>query len=296
MISLKQIQYACSLAEHKHFGKAAQHSNVTTAALSTAIAEMEKQLGFVLFERDNKKVLITKLGHQVIEKYHNILLEVKDIYDLKKTLEEPLSGHLSLGIIPTIAPYLLPLILPTIIQQYPDLELEIFEEQSHVLVEKVKKGEIDTAILALPYPLGGLLSLSFLYEKFFLILPKSHLLAKQKTIDSSSIPLDKLLLLKDGHCLKEHALAACHLAENDSINAEATSLATLVQLVDNDMGMTLVPEIAIEQLVRNHPNLAAIPLKEKGPHRSLAFILRPNYPQLDNLQLLKQIVLQSLKV
>ncbi len=296
MISLKQITYFLAVAKTLHFKKAAELCSVSQSALSTAISEMEKQLGFQVFERDNKKVLITPIGVQCLEKAHNIKLQMDDLRQLGQDLKLPLSFPMSLGIIPTIGPYLLPRVLPSVRQQYPDFQLSIIEEQSHVLVNMVRNGELDTAILALPFDVEGLLAFEFWEEDFYWITHRDDQLAMQKEITSNELKQSHLMLLKDGHCLKEHALAACKLPSSETDTSLAsTSLNMLVQMVAGRMGTTLVPAMAIDQLLSGNAELKAVHLNEPGPHRKIAFITRPNYPGLKNVELLMQVFHQKLK-
>jgi len=286
MISLKQIIYALAIKRNLHFKKAAEECSISQSALSTALAEMEKQLGFQIFERDNKKVLITPLGREVLEKARSIKLQMDDIQHLADAHKTPLSTPLSVGIIPTISPYLLPVILPALQSKYPDLQLNVSEQQSHVLVDQVRRGIIDTAILALPYDIQGLLAFKFWQENFFWLSHVDDNLAEKTSIAADDIDSTRLMLLQEGHCLKDHALAACKLSHIASRNLSATSLSTLVQLVAGKMGSTLIPQMALKSLVENNPDLKAIPLAESGPHREIAFIVRPNYPGLNNVEIL----------
>lgn len=296
MISLKQIRYALAVEEFLHFKKAAESCAISQSALSTAITDMEKQLGFAVFERDNKKVLITPLGEQVLVYAKNIYVQMNDLMSLAGQMLKPLSGNLSMGIIPTIAPFMLPLMLPSIQQQYPQLDLSIEEDQSQVLVRKVLEGQLDCAILALPYDCTGLLTFSFWQENFHLITHKNDPLSKKTGVKAEALLASNLMLLKDGHCLKDQALQVCSIHSASTYEASGTSLSTLVQLVAGALGTTLVPEMALKQLVDNNPQLAAIPIDEPGPHREIAFIVRPNYPGLDNIELLKGLIRQQLDV
>jgi len=286
MISLKQLIYALAVERTLHFKKAAESCSVSPSALSTALNEFEKQLGFQVFERDNKKVLITALGRQVLDKAKSIKLLMDDMDILGEDQSKPLSGPMSIGIIPTISPFILPIILPALQKDYPELALDISEEQSHVLVEQVRNGDIDVAILALPYKIDGLLSFKFWKENFYWISHFDEKQSQQKLIKAVEIDTDELILLKDGHCLKDHVLSACHFEGNSWINLNATSLTTLVQLVAGKMGSTLVPEMALESLVNHNSGLTKVALDEEGPHREIAFIVRPNYPRVNGIELL----------
>ena len=296
MISLKQINYVQAVAKTLHFKKAAELCSVSQSALSTAVIEMEKQLGFQIFERDNKKVLITPMGAQCLEKFHAIKILIDEVEQLGQALKSPLSYPMSLGIIPTIGPYLLPSVLPAVRHQYPDFQLRIVEEQSHELVNKVKDGELDTAILALPFNIDGLMAFEFLEEDFYWITHRDDQLAEQKEITSNELKQSKLMLLKDGHCLKEHALAACKLPSSDTDTLlESASLTTLIQMVAGHMGTTLVPAMALDQLLSGNSELKAVHLNEPGPHRKIAFIVRPNYAGVKNIELLIELFRQKFK-
>lgn len=294
MISLKQIHYALAVERTLHFKKASEACSVSQSALSTALAEMEKQLGFQIFERNNKQVLVTALGKQALEKAQQIKLLMDDMGKLGHPQQEPLNTTMSLGIIPTICPFLLPVVLPALQAEYPGLNLHISEEQSHVLVEQVRVGDLDAAILALPFRCDGLLTFKFWAEDFYWITHANDDLASKPELSNDELDPHRLMLLKDGHCLKDHALAACHLSDISAHHLSATSLNTLVQLVANGLGNTLVPEMALPQLVENNPKIAKVPLAEPGPHREIAFVVRPNYPRLENIELLMQLFQRQL--
>ena len=295
MISLKQVIYALAVEKTLHFKKAAEACNVSQSALSTALLEMEKQLGFQVFERNNKKVMVTPLGREVLEKAKIIKLQMDDLSKLSRNQSEPLSYPISIGMIPTIGPYILPMVLPTLNEQYPDLQLGVVEDQSHVLVDMVRSGDIDTAILALPFDCSGLLTFEFWQEDFYWVTHCDDTKGHQSEIASDELDFAKLMLPKDGHCLKDHALAACKLAtENTSHSLGATSLATLVQLVAGKVGTTLVPQMALEQLINTNSSLSSVHLREPGPHRKIAFIVRPNYARLNDIEHLMALFKEQL--
>jgi LysR family hydrogen peroxide-inducible transcriptional activator len=295
MISLKQIHYALAVERHLDFKRAAEECNISQSALSTALSEMEKQLGFQVFERDNRKVLVTPLGQQVLERARSIELQMDDLKKLADSQLEPLSTPLSLGVIPTIGPYLLPRVLPALQDQYPHLELDILEDQSAEVLDQLRRGALDAAIIALPYNCEGLLTFPFWQEDLLWIVHADDANAGLQSASVDALAQSHLMLLKDGHCLREHALSACKL-ENDSAHSfSATSLSTLIQLVAGKMGSTLVPEIALEQLVNGNDRLVKIPLEEPGPHRELAIAIRPNYPGTANVEALVQLFREELK-
>jgi LysR family hydrogen peroxide-inducible transcriptional activator len=295
MISLKQIHYALAVEKHLHFKNAAEACHVSQSALSTAITELEKHLGFQVFERDNKKVLVTPTGRQFLERAALIGQQVDDLEHLALTQKQPLSYPMTLGVIPTIGPYLLPRVLPELRQEYPHFPLRLIEETSAVLVDMVRKGDIDSAILALPYALDGLLSFEFWQEDFYWITHRDDAHAGQTEITSDKLNASQLMLLKEGHCLKDHALAACRLQAPESLRAfGSTSLHTLVQMVAGKMGSTLVPEMALETLVNPSDELKAVHLNEPGPHRRIAFVVRPNYTGMASIEVLRRVFREGL--
>ena len=295
MISLKQIRYALAVEKHLHFNRAAEECSISQSALSTSIQEMEKQLGFQIFERDNKKVLVTPLGKELLEKARAVYQQMNDIARMADDLREPLSTPLSVGMIPTIAPFLLPRVLPAIREQYPKLQLSVVEDQSHKLVEAVTSGELDTAILALPYDCRGLLTFTFWKEDFYWVTHRDDPEAGKQEVHAAEMADSNLMLLKEGHCLKEHALSVCKMSSQSSYSLGGSSLNTLIELVAGKMGTTLVPEMALEQLLGNKPELVYRHVDEPGPHREIAFILRPNFPTFHNIEQLMELMKSSLE-
>ncbi|MCJ8319030.1 MAG: LysR substrate-binding domain-containing protein [Colwellia sp.] len=295
MISIKQLHYALAIEKTLHFKKAAEACNVSQSALSTAINELEKQLGVIIFERNNKQVLVTNTGQQILDKAKKVKLELDELLQISQINKQPFASPMTIGVIPTVGPYLLPKVLPEVRKQYPSFKLKIIEDQSHVLVEKVRVGEIDAAILALPYPIAGLMNFDFWQEDFYWVCHKDECPTKVEEITSEELAIEKLMLLKDGHCLKEHALAACQLQNNkQESDFDSASLHTLIQMVAGKLGTTLVPQMALDQLIYNESELRAIHLNEPGPHRTLALIIRPNYVRTNELTILKDIFTQQL--
>tara|TARA_R110001583_G_scaffold12280_7_gene54650 strand:- start:9873 stop:10775 length:903 start_codon:yes stop_codon:yes gene_type:complete len=295
MISLKQLHYALAIEKTLHFKKAAEVCNVSQSALSTAINELEKQVGVTIFERNNKQVLVTNLGQLILDKAKRVKLELNELLQIAQTNKQPFFSPMTLGVIPTIGPYLLPKVLPEVRRQYPSFKLKIIEEQSHNLVDMVRTGEIDAAILALPYPIEGLMSFDFWQEDFYWVCHKDECPKKVQEITSEELEIDKLMLLKEGHCLKEHALAACRLQnKKQDSDFDSASLHTLVQMVAGKLGTTLVPQMALDQLTYNESELRAIHLNEPGPHRTIALVIRPNYVRTNELTMLKDIFTKQL--
>ncbi len=295
MITIKQLGYALAVDKTRHFKQAAELCSVSQSALSTAISELESQLNIQIFERDNKKVLVTPMGEQILQKARSINLQVNELYQLCQNQNAPLSYPMLLGVIPTIGPYLLPKVLPEVRKQYPDFQLTITEEESGSLLEKVRSGEIDTAIIALPYATEGLHTFTFWEEDFYVVTHRSDKLANLIEISSQELRDVPLLLLKDGHCLKDHALAACKFPATEMKQSlSGTSLNTLVQMVAGHMGATLVPEMALDQLIYDSAEIKAVHLNEPGPHRKIAFVTRLNYAGTGNIEILMALFRQQL--
>ncbi len=296
MISLKQIHYALAVEKSLHFKKAAELCHVSQSALSSAISEMEAQLGGQIFERNNKHVFVTSFGQKVLCRARDIKLQLDDLMLMAQSEGVPLTSAMSIGVIPTIGPYLLPKVLPEVRRCYPEFPLKIVEDQSHNLVEMVKDGELDTAILALPYDTAGLNCFTFWQEDFYYVSHKDSCPKNNAGITSHEIELDHLLLLKEGHCLKDHAIAACQLkSQSQKPEFDSTSLHTIIQMVVGQMGSTLVPEMALSQLIHDESELKAIHLDEPGPHRQIAFIARPNYVRTSDIETLMALFKKQLK-
>lgn len=299
MVSFKQITYALAVAKYKHFKSAAQSCHVSSSALSTAVSELESHLGLQIFERDNKKVLITPMGEEFLKLASGIKMQMDELQYLAGRMKGAMNYEMSIGLIPTIGPYLLPKVLPKVREVFPELKLNIVEEPSHLLVEMVRSGELDTAILATPYPLDGLHAFEFHAEDFYIITHKEAPYDSKTEISNEEVKKLKLLLLKEGHCLKDQALSVCKLApENDAgktYSLFGTSLYTLTQMVASGMGSTLVPHMALKQLLSSHEDLTAMHLSEKGPHRKIAFITRPNFTGVKDVEKLTNLFQECLK-
>ena len=268
MISLKQLHYALAVEKTLHFKKAADACNVSQSALSTAIIELEKQLGTTIFERNNKQVLITHHGQLILSKAKSVKFEVDELLQISQSNKQPFINPMTIGVIPTVGPYLLP----------------------KILADMVRRGDIDAAVLALPFPIEGLMSFTFWQEDFYWVSHKDECPSQLKEITSEELEIDKLMLLKDGHCLKDHALAACSLQnENQDRDFDSASLHTLIQMVAGKLGTTLVPHMALDQLIHSESEIRAIHLNEPGPHRTISLIIRPNYVRTNEITMLKDI-------
>lgn len=296
MITLRQLEFALSVAKYKHFKRAAEECNISQSALSLGIAELEKQLDTQIFERNNKQVLITPIGEEILERAKRIFSEVNDLTTRAQTHQTPLAYPMTIGIIPTIAPFLLPKVLPALRSQFGNFQVAVVEEQTERLLEKVRYGTIDTAIIALPYNTDGLLTFEFWQENFLAIFSADDNYANQLTVDADTLLDSNLMLLGEGHCLTNHALSVCHLDKNKVKNSFSdASLTTLVQMALSGMGTTLVPEMAVKQIRQQNPDIVSIPLAEAGPHRRLAFVTRLNYARVDDVNLLGKIFAEALQ-
>jgi len=295
MISIKQLTYALAVDKTLHFKKAAELCHISQSALSAALTELEKQLGLQIFERDNKKVLVTPIGRVVLNQAQNIMMQVEDLKHLADSQKAPLSFPITVGVIPTIAPFLIPAIFPVLNERFPQAQINLVEEHSDILVDLVRNGEIDTAILALPYLCEGLLTLEFWQEDFYWVTRKDNEHAQQKEITIDEINQSKLMLLKDGHCLKDHILELCKLSEQTANHGfGASSLTTLIQMVQGNLGTTLIPAMAKKQLISGNKELSIVHLDEPSPHRRIAFVFRPNYTRLSSIEALIEVCKKTL--
>lgn len=295
MITLRQLEFALAVAKYKHFKRAAEECNISQSALSLGIAELEKQLDTQIFERNNKQVLITPIGEEILIRANRIFSEVSDLVTRAQSHQTPLAYPMSIGIIPTIAPFLLPKVLPSLLEHFPQFGLTVVEDQTERLIDKVRYGTIDTAIIALPYATEGLLTFEFWEEDFLAVFAPNDRHASLRQVDADTLLDSNLLLLGEGHCLTDHALSVCHLDKGrvkDSFSD--ASLSTLIQMALSGMGTTLVPQMAIDQIRQQNPNAAMIPLIEQGPHRRLAFITRLNYARVDDVNLLGKLFADAL--
>lgn len=278
--TLKQLHYLVALRTHGHFGRAADACFVTQSTLSAGIKELESLVGVTLVERTKRVVRFTPLGTRVAEKAQRILREAEELADLVRAAGKPLSGELRMGVIPTIAPFLLPTLLPRFRERWPDLKLYLREEPSPAACDSLHRGLLDCVLLALPYRCGDIDSAILFDDRLFVAFPPSGGDPPPATVTPAAIDEDKLLLLEDGHCLKDHALAACNRPE---LRAEAailgTSLHTLVQMVDNGLGMTLIPEMAIKAGILDNTRVVARPLAADHPSRRIALVWRKGSPR-----------------
>jgi len=285
--TIKQLQYLVALHEHGHFGRAAEAMFVSQSTLSAGIRELESLLGVTLVERSRRVVRFTPLGNAVVAKAHRLLREAEELADLVQASGKPLSGELRMSVIPTIAPFFLPRILPRLRRERPALKLYLREETSGDAVESLHHGRADCVLLALPYATGEVESEHIRDDRLFVAFPKDDPRDPPDSIPASMIDENHLLLLEDGHCLKEHALSACNRPElRASATMIGTSLHTLVQMVDNGLGMTMLPEMAIDAGILHETDVVARPLRARNASREIALIWRKNSPRSEEFKLL----------
>jgi LysR family hydrogen peroxide-inducible transcriptional activator len=285
--TIKQLQYLVALHEHGHFGRAADASFVSQSTLSAGIRELESLLGVTLVERSRRVVRFTSLGEQVVEKAHRLLREAEELSDLVQAAGKPLSGTLRMSVIPTIAPFMLPRILPRLRKERPELKLLLREETSADAVESLQHGRVDCVLLALPFATGEVESAHIADDPLYVAFPKDDPRDPPASVDPAMIDEGRLLMLEDGHCLKEHALAACNRPElRASAAMIGTSLHTLVQMVDNDLGLTMLPKMAMDAGILDGTQIAARPLKSNNASREIALIWRKNSPRSEEFKLL----------
>jgi LysR family hydrogen peroxide-inducible transcriptional activator len=285
--TLKQLQYLVALRDHGHFGKAAEACFVTQSTLSAGLRELESLIGITLVERTRRVVRFTPLGNNIADKAQKVLREAEELSEMAKAAGKPLSGEMRMGVIPTIAPFLLPRILPRLRTDWPDLRLFLREETSSAACESLQRGKLDCVLLALPYSCGEVDSEELFDDQLFLAMPAEAGINSGEKILPGAIDESQLLLLEDGHCLKDHVLAACNRPElRAGARMMGTSLHTLVQMVDNGLGTTMLPEMALEAGILSDTSLIARPLEADHPARTIALAWRKNSPREKDFRLL----------
>jgi LysR family transcriptional regulator, hydrogen peroxide-inducible genes activator len=274
MASLKQLRYFEAVARLGHFGRAAKHCAVTQPALSMQIQELESELGLQLLERRPRGVQLTVQGREIARRAGRILAEVRDLGDFARQQASLLSGSLHLGVIPSVAPYVLPPLLPLLRDRYPDLDLHIRETQTQALLDQLLDGSLDLLLLALPVKDQQIETIRLFEDRFLLALPRKRRTKGLVRATPDLLKEDRLLLLEEGHCLRDQALAFCQLRQVDSIKTfGASSLSTIVQMVANGLGLTLLPEISIE-VETKRANVRLMRFAEPEPSRVLGLAWR----------------------
>ena len=245
--TMKQLEYLAALADTRHFGRASERCHVTQSTLSAGIRDLESVLGTAVAERSNRRVLITRVGMQIAERAKALLRDAEEVMEMARAGHSPMTGEMRLGVIPTIGPFYLPRVLPALRERFPELTLYLREEQTAPLLARLEDGELDVALIALPYDVGDLTTEVILEDEFLFACDRAHALAGAREVSLDALAGERLLLLEEGHCLRGHALDACRLGDRRArAQFEASSLHTLVQMVAAGIGVTLVPRLAVD--------------------------------------------------
>ena len=291
--SLRQLRYLVNLAERLNFRQAAEASFVTQSTLSSGIKELETLLGVQLVERDTRVVRITPVGDDIVARSRGLLAAAQDLVAVAQGAAEPLTGLLGLGAIPTIAPFLLPGLLPAMRRRYPKLQLYLREDLTERLLERLRAGQLDMAMIALPYETGELVVRELFKDEFWFVAREDDPHAKDKAVAVKQLDPGQILLLEEGHCLRDHAITACgaRLANAES-RIEATSLNTLIQMVEGGLGVTLLPEMSLKAGVLKGTKLIARPFSPDVPARTVALVTRPGSPRRRDFELLADFMIE----
>jgi LysR family hydrogen peroxide-inducible transcriptional activator len=272
LLNTKDLKYFLAVVELEHFGQAAERCEVSQPTLSAQIKKLEEVLGVTLFERSNRSVMVTEIGNQIAVHARKILREVDTIKDIADCSRDPLAGKFRLGAFPTLSTYIFPKIVPQVKATMPSLRLILLEEKTDALINKLKLGELDAALLALPIHEDSMVSHTLFEDPFMLAVPEGHELANHERVDQKALTQYRLLLLEEGHCLRDQSLEVCKLhgiAEDQDF--KATGLETLRQMVKAGTGMTFMPNIAIHE---SDPGIQYVPFKPPAPSRTIGLVWR----------------------
>jgi LysR family hydrogen peroxide-inducible transcriptional activator len=297
-VSLTELRYAVATADERHFGRAARSCSVTQPTLSAQIQKLEKTLGVKLFERSSKSVHLTPIGEEIVAQARLVLDATEKILDLVQSRREPLSGPLRLGVIPTLSPYLLPWLVSPLRKAYPKLQLIFREMKTSELLDELAHHRLDAGILALPIHAPGIVHSAVFDEPFWLLAPSAHPIAAKKKVSESDLAGMRVLLLDEGHCMRDQALAICSesdaSADSDQGDFRATSIETLRHMVASGMGCTLLPALAITDAERNGRGVAAIPFSPPPPVRHMALAWRRTHPRASDFAMLSKFIREHL--
>ena len=293
MITLRQLRYLTSLARHRHFGRAAADCAVTQPALSMQVRALEREIGAELVERRPGEIALTDTGLDVAQRAEQILTATRDLVDFARH-RDVLSGRLALGIIPTLAPYILPRVLPHLQAKYPQLRLEVRETQTKLLLDELTRGELDAVMLALPADGADMETLALFDDAFLLAVPAADVLSARSRVGVEDVDQHRLILLEEGHCLRDQALAFCATSRRDAAaGLGATSLATVMQMVANGYGVTLLPEVAVDAEVRDK-RVKLLRFSAPEPARTIGLAWRRTSPRRKDFQALGQIIIDMI--
>ncbi len=296
MLTLRQLRYLQALAQHRHFGRAAEACTVSQPALSMQIRDLEKLLGVDLVERRPGDVALTEAGIEIARRGEQVLAAARDLVDFARHRGRPLTGKLQAGVIPSLAPYVLPRILPLLQARFPELRVELRETQTKFLVEELLRGTLDVVMLALPVGETEIETLPLFDDPFLLAVPAADPRPVTRRVNARDIDQQRLILLEEGHCLRDQALAYCAGARPDApLSLGATSLATVMQMVANGYGVTLVPQIAVDVEVRDE-RVKLLRFSRPEPGRTVGLAWRRTSPRKADFAALGEIVTETLGV
>ena len=295
MPSIRQLECLVAVSETLNFRQAAEKCFISQPALSAQIKQLEQLLGVQLFERDKRRVLPTAAGKAMAEKAQSMLADLNDLAESSRSFAEPLSGLIRIGVIPTVAPYLLPKAMQAVYREFPNAQVSLREDHTNRLIASLEKGELDVLLLALEADLGDAATINIMDDPFWLTVPVGHHLAKRKTVKIEDLAQENILVLEDGHCLGDQAQEICLLAKaGHSDDYRASSLTTLVQMVAGGLGVTLLPEIAIGIECSPERNLKAIPFGRVKPSRTICLAYRSSSLRIVEYQLLADLLRREL--
>lgn len=293
MITLRQLRYLTAVARHRHFGRAAEDCAISQPALSMQLKQLEHEIGAELVERRPNDISLTDTGLEVTQRAERILAATRDLVDFARH-RDVLSGPLKLGIIPTLTPYMLPRVLPRLQKNYPQLRLEVRETQTRLLLEELARGELDCVMLALPVENADVETLVLFDDPFLLAVPAASPLPVRRRVGIEDVDQHRLILLEEGHCLRDQALAFCAAPRRDaSAGLGATSLATVMQMVASDYGVTLLPQVAVEVEARD-ARVKLLRFSDPEPARTIGLAWRRTSPRKKDFHALGDIVTRAL--
>jgi len=295
-IKLKDLRYLVAVADTGHFGKAAERCFISQPTLSAQLKKLEDYLGVQLIERQSRGATLTQAGAQIVARARLILSASDEVVTIAQTYRDPLSGRLKVAMIPTVGPYVLPQVAPAVRKQMPRLDLLLFEYQTAAMLEKLQSGDIDVGVLALPVDIDGLATRKLYDEDFNVALPEHHRLAKQATVRIADLENESLLLLEEGHCLRDQALEVCsRISIHERQDFRATSLETLRQMVAAGAGVTLMPQLASRGAYGNARGVVIRPLVKPTPHRQIGAIWRKSSARLAAIEAFCDVVIKHVK-
>jgi len=278
-MNIRDLQYFVKLSELKHFSKAADACFVSQPTLSTQIRKLEEELGISLVERAPRKVMLTPIGEDIAHRARHVLRDIEHIRDAARRSKDPETGTIKLGIFPTLAPYLLPHVIPVIRKRYPDLRMQLAEEKTEDILNMLDQGRLDAGLLALPVEEQGMEIEVLFDEPFVTAMPASHPLCDKQSITMQDLEGEELLLLEEGHCLRQQALAVCKLAgAHERVDFHATSMETLRQMVAANAGVTLMPVLSVKPPIPSTDNIVLRPFAPPPPSRTIALVWRNSSP------------------